>query len=116
MSSAPTAQTPARRPYNAANVAYVDQGTVITAVWVSDPAIDPAEALDKILHRDLPYEVEEIAEATRFYKSEGATFSGWIIRQASNGNHSTEPIANKRAAMKELRGWVEGYFERRGNR
>ncbi|MGY5634206.1 hypothetical protein ACW7N6_38340 [Streptomyces sp. UC1A3] len=103
-------ETPARRPYNAANVQYVDQGSIVTAVWVSDPAVDPAEALDKILHRDLPYEVVQIAEATRFFRTEGAGFSGWIITRGSD--YSTEPIKRKPDALEELRGWVEGYFTR----
>lgn len=111
MSTMPT--TAARTPYSAKGVRYVDQGTIVTAVWVSDPAVDPAEALDKILHTDLPYEVEVIAEATRFYKREGASFSGWIISQPSNGNYNTEPIPNKRQAAAALREWVKGYFEDR---
>lgn len=99
-----------RRPYSAENVQYVDDGLIVTAVWCSDPTIDPAEALDKMLYRDLPYEVVPIAEATRHYKREGADFSGWII---SRGNdYSDLPIAQKRDAVKALRDWVEGYFTR----
>lgn len=103
-------EKPERRPYNAENVQYVDQGSIVTAVWCSDPTVDPTEALDKILYRDLPYEVEVVAEATRHFKREGADFSGWII---SRGNdYSTNPIARKRDALEELRGWVDGYFTR----
>ncbi len=102
-----------RRPYNAENVQYVDDGLIVTAVWCSDPSIGPKTALDNILRsfaEEVPYEVVQIAEATRHFKREGADFSGWII---SRGNdYSTEPIAQKRDAIKELRGWVEGYFER----
>ncbi|MBD9700614.1 hypothetical protein IHE56_00615 [Streptomyces sp. ID01-12c] len=102
-----------RRPFNAANVQYVDEGNFVTAVWCSDPAIDPKTALDNILRsfaEEVPYEVVQIAEATRHYKREGANFSGWII---SRGNdYSTEPIAQKREAVKQLRFWVEGYFTR----
>lgn len=58
----------------------------------------------------MPYEVVVIAEATRHFKREGADFSGWIIRCGTN--YSTVPIAQKRNAVKELRGWVEGYFTR----
>jgi hypothetical protein len=104
---------PARRPFNAENVQYVDEGNFVTAVWCSDPSIDPKTALDNILRsfaEEVPYEVVQIAEATRHYKREGADFSGWII---SRGNdYSTEPIARKRDAIEQLRGWVEGYFER----
>lgn len=106
-------EKPARRPFNAENVQYVDEGNFVTAVWCSDPAIDPKTALDNILRsytEEVPYEVEVIAEATRHFKREGANFSGWIISRGRD--YSTEPIAQKRDAIKELRGWVEGYFTR----
>lgn len=106
-------QPPARRPYNAENVQYVDQGNIVTAVWCSDPAVDPETALDNILRsfaEEVPYEVVQIAEAMRHFKREGADFSGWIISQGNN--YSTEPIAQKRDAVKQLRLWVEGYFTR----
>lgn len=103
-------EQPARRPYNAENVQYVDHGFIVTAVWVSDPAIDPAVALENSLRQDLDYEVVPIAEATRHFKYEGADFSGWII---SRGNdYSDLPITRKRDAVKALRDWVEGYFTR----
>lgn len=106
-------EQPGRRPFNAENVQYVDEGSFVTAVWCSDPAIDPAVALDNILRsfaEEVPYEVVQIAEATRHFKQEGAGFSGWII---SRGNdYSTEPISRKPDAVKELRGWVDGYFTR----
>lgn len=102
--------TPARRPYNAENVQYVDEGLFVTAVWVSDPTVDPKVALDNLLRRDLPYEVVQIAEATRHFKREGADFSGWVI---SRGNdYSDLPITRKRDAVKALRDWVEGHFTR----
>lgn len=104
-------EKPARRPYNAANVQIVDEGNIVTAVWVSDPTVDPAEALDKILHRDLPYEVEVIAQATRFYKKEGAGFSGWVV---GSGHEYSDRIANKREAMKHLRWAVVERFEPKG--
>jgi hypothetical protein len=106
-------QKPARRPYNAENVQYVDEGNFVTAVWCSDPTVDPKVALDNILRsfaEEVPYEVVQIAEATRHFKREGADFSGWIISRGCD--YSTEPIARKRDAVKELRGWVEGYFTR----
>lgn len=100
----------ARRPYNAENVQYVDNGLIVTAVWVSDPAVNPAEALENILRRDLPYEVVQVAEAMRHFKREGADFTGWAIRRGSD--YSDQPIARKRDAIKALRDWVEGYFTR----
>ncbi|MEI5526842.1 hypothetical protein ACKI1J_32400 [Streptomyces scabiei] len=103
-------EQPARRPYNAENVQYVDDGLIVTAVWCSDPTISPELALENILRRDLPYEVVQIAEATRHFKREGADFSGWIITRGVDS--STEPIARKRDAVEELRGWVDGHFTR----
>lgn len=97
-------EQPARRPYNAENVQYVDDGLIVTAVWVSDPTIDPAVALENVLCQDLPYEVVVIAEATRFYKKEGAGFSGWVVSSHGGLNYS-DAIANKREAMKHL-GWT----------
>ncbi|TXS44933.1 hypothetical protein [Streptomyces sp. OR43] len=99
-----------RRPYNVENVQYVDDGLIVTAVWVSDPTIEPAEALHNILRQDLPYEVVQVAEATRHFKREGADFSGWIIARGSD--YSDQPIARKRDAVKALRNWAEGYFAR----
>ncbi|MFI9012607.1 hypothetical protein ACIGZI_01075 [Streptomyces griseus] len=99
------------RPYNAENVQYVDAGLIVTAVWVSDPAIDPAEALENILRRDLPYEMEVVAEATRFFKKEGAGFSGWVVSTGSGLNYG-DAIPAKRQAMKELRWAVTERFAR----
>lgn len=102
-------ERPARRPFNAENVQYVDEGVIVTAVWVSDPTVDPAIALENILHSDLPYEVEVVAEATRFYKKEGADFSGWIVR---SGLDYTDSVPNKREAMTQMRFSVQDYFAR----
>ena len=104
-------EKPARRPYNAENVQYVDEGIFVTAVWVSDPTVDPAVALENILRRDLPYEVEVVAEATRFYKKDGADFTGWIVR---SGLDYSDAIANKREAVKHLRWAATEYFEPKG--
>lgn len=98
-----------RRPYDAKNVQYVDQGLIVTAVWCSDPTVDPETALDNILRRDLPYEVEVIAEATRHFRYEGADFSGWVV---SSGPNHGDPIPNKRQALKELRWAVAERFTR----
>jgi hypothetical protein len=98
-----------RRPYNAENVQYVDEGNIVTAVWCSDPSIDPKTALDNLLRQDLPYEVDVVAEATRFYKSEGADFSGWVV---SCGLNYGDSVPNKREAMKHLRWAVAERFSR----
>jgi hypothetical protein len=100
---------PARRPFNAENVQYVDEGRFVTAVWCSDPAIAPEVALENLLRRDLPYEVEVVAEATRFYKSEGANHSGWVV---SCGPNYGDSLPNKREAMKHLRWAVAERFAR----
>lgn len=117
VSKAVTEQT-VRRPYSAKSVRYVESagGTVVTAVWVSDPTVDPAEALKNILRRDLPYEVEVIGEATRHYQSEGASFSGWIVAATGSGYNYSDSIPNKRQAMRELRWTVADVFTRRGTR
>jgi hypothetical protein len=101
-----------RRPYNAENVQYVDEGNIVTAVWCSDPSIDPKTALDNVLLsfvEKVPYEVEVVAEATRFFKREGADFSGWVV---SSGSNYGDPIANKREALKHLRWAVADRFSR----
>lgn len=98
-----------RRPYSARSVQYLDHGLYVIALWVSDPAIDPSEAYDKLLHRDLPYEVEVVAEAARHFKKEGAGFSGWVI---SRGLDSGDPIPDKRSALQGLRREVAEYFNR----
>lgn len=97
-----------RTPYNADHVTYVHDRGHITAVWVSDPSIPAAEALDNLARRDLPYEVEVIAEATRFYKSEGAAFSGWVI---TSGRNYSDPIPTKTEAVEHIRDAVRHRFE-----
>ncbi|MFE6000414.1 hypothetical protein ACFQ6C_26695 [Streptomyces sp. NPDC056454] len=110
-----TEQPPGRRPYNAANVAYIESagGKIVHAVWVSDPAITPEEAYANLLRRDLPYEVEIIAEATRHYRYEGAGFSGWVVTCGANFG---DPIPNKREAYKQLRWAVADRFKPRGSK
>jgi hypothetical protein len=105
---------PARRPYTARSVQYVDLGTVVTALYIPDAqqAEDPAYVLENILRPE--YEnVETVAEMTRHYKREGATFSGWIVR---SGPEYGEPIPNKREALAQLRREVAEYFRPRGER
>jgi hypothetical protein len=104
---------PARRPYNAANVQYVDRGTIVTALYIPDPeqAKDPAHVLENILDRSKYENVEVVAEATRYYQRDGATFSGWIVASHGDGSHS-DPIPNKREALAQLRREVTTYFNR----
>lgn len=99
-----------RTPYDAAHAQIVDQGLVMTALYIPDPehAKDPEYVLEHITEQQ--YEgVEVIAEATRHFKNEGAAFSGWIVR---SGPSYGEPIANKREALKSLRREITDYFTR----
>ncbi|MDW6058105.1 hypothetical protein SAZ11_08380 [Streptomyces sp. FXJ1.4098] len=109
VSKAVTGQ-PARRPYDAEHVQIVDQGLVMTALYIPDPeqAKDPKYVLEHITEQR--YEgVEVVAEATRHFKNEGAVFSGWIVR---SGPSYGEPIANKREALAQLRREITDYFTR----
>lgn len=102
---------PATRPYDAEHVQIVDEGTIVTALYIPDPeqAKDPQAVLDAPPTMDSAWEVEIVAEATRFYKKDGADFSGWIVRSRQD---YTDPIPNKRAAMTHLRDAIADYFTR----
>lgn len=102
-----------RRAYTAANVQYVDRGTSVTALYIPDPqqAVEPGRVLANILDRSKYENVEVVAEATRYYKRDGATFSGWIVASHGDGSHS-DPIPNKREAMAQLRREVAACFNR----
>lgn len=104
-------ERPARRPYNAEHVQIVDQGLVMTALYIPDPeqAKDPAHVLENIL--DCRYEnVEVVATATRHFKSEGAAVSGWVI--ASGNDYGSEGYPNKRDMRKALDITIADYFTR----
>lgn len=99
-----------RRPYDVEYVQIVDRGTVVTALWIpdSEQARDPEYVLKHLL--DGKHDnVEVVAMAQRFYKSDGATFSGWIV---SSGSDDSEPIPNKPEAMQSLRQMITDYFIR----
>lgn len=57
-------------------------------------------------------EWEIIGEACRHTKREGATFSGWIV---AVGNNRSDPIANKEAALVELRAALRERAQRRAD-
>ena len=40
--------------------------------------------------------------AERFYQSHGATFSGWIVRHESNPYDVSDPIYNRKEALRIL--------------
>jgi hypothetical protein len=44
-------------------------------------------------------------EAVRFYKSEGAAFSGWIVRSIHDQYSVSDPIPTKAEAIEQLLGW-----------
>lgn len=58
-------------------VQYVHRNGSVTAVWISDEELrkNPRKVLEnpELLFRD---DVEIIAEATRYYQSDGSAFSG----------------------------------------
>jgi hypothetical protein len=82
---------------------------IVTALYIPDPAQakKPAHVLDNILDRSKYEDVEIVAEATRFYRTEGAHFSGWVVR---SGLNYTEVIPNKRLAMAALADLIADYF------
>ncbi|MFJ5951399.1 hypothetical protein [Streptomyces noursei] len=104
--------TAATRPYDAAHVQIIHEPGQVTALYIPDPemARDPRTVLDAMASEWRKYEdVEVVAEATRFYQSQGASFSGWVIR---SGPHHGDPIPNKREAMAQLRYVIDDYFTR----
>ncbi|MFC8889555.1 hypothetical protein ACFT54_10085 [Streptomyces cinereoruber] len=103
--------TTGRTPYNADHVAIVDAGETVTAVYIPDPeqAKEPAKVVGDITDRKY-VNVEVVATARRFYKKDGADFSGWVVE---SGPHSySDPVPNKPQAMTVLRDAIRGYFQR----
>mgnify|MGYP001606121523 CR=1 FL=1 len=99
-----------RRPYDAAHVQIVDNGTCVTALWIADPELarDPRAALDRICDRTL--DIEVVATATRYFKYQGASVPGWIVK--SGPFEYSDPIPTKREAMQCLRRAIHEYFNR----
>ncbi|MFF3928213.1 hypothetical protein [Streptomyces hirsutus] len=99
-----------RTPYDANHVAIVDEGHTITALYIPDPELakDPRRIVKDIANRQYA-NVELVATARRFYKKDGASFSGWIV---DSGPYSySDPIANKREAIASLRHHIREYFQ-----
>ncbi len=107
-----TAEKADRTPYDADHVHIVDDGSFLTAIWIADPekAKNPRAVLDAPLTHESQDDYETVAEATRYYKTRGATFSGWIV--TSRNNYGTVPIPTKKAAMKDLKAAIAEYFNR----
>lgn len=103
--------------YDAKHVIYRESvyGKIVTAFWTSDQDLaallaDP-NASDDVVDRRLWLrdDVEIVATATRHYRYEGEDFSGWVVEIRRS---RSEPISNKREAMKALRAAVADYFNR----
>ncbi|MFE7780342.1 hypothetical protein [Streptomyces nigrescens] len=107
-----TTEEKIRTPYDAKHVAIVDTGRTVWALYIPDPeqACDPQAVADNICHPKYA-DVEIVATVERFYKKEGAHFSGWVV--AGNGGNS-DGIPNKRQAMKSLRLLIQDRFGRAG--
>lgn len=99
-------------PYDADHVHIIDEGHTITAIWIADPAKakNPRATYDAPLTYENRDDYETVAEATRFYKTHGATFSGWIT--SSGNEYGTVPLPNKKAAMADLKILIADYFNR----
>jgi hypothetical protein len=102
---------PERRPYDAKHVQMVDMGHTVWALYIPDPeqAKDPQHVADNLLRREYA-DVEVVATARRFYKKEGAHFSGWVVEAPGGGN--SDGIPNKRQAMQCLRLAIRDHFAR----
>ena len=46
-----------------------------------------------------------IVEAVRYYRSEGASFSGWVVRSIYDPHSYSDPIPTKVDAAKALLAW-----------
>lgn len=82
-------------------VQYVHRNGSVTAVWIGDEELrkNPRKVLEnpELFFRD---DVEIIAEATRYYQSDGSAFSGWVV--STSGSYS-DPIPNKELMLEQLK-------------
>lgn len=105
-------EKPTRTPYDAEHVAIVDNGHTVWALYIPNPeqAKDPRAVVNNIASRCYS-DVEVIAQARRFYKRNGSSFSGWIVE---SGLDYSDPIPTKPEAMGTLNDAIRDYFNRRG--
>jgi hypothetical protein len=91
-------------PYDAEHVVIVDMGRTVWALYIpdSEQAKDPQRVAEGLLRPEYA-DVELIATAERHYKKEGAGFSGWVV-------DTSDSIATKREAMRELRHVIRNHF------
>lgn len=111
--AAPQTDEPKQTPYDVDHVHIIHEPGSITALYIYDPekAKDPRatyyapgfKAMDEYM---------VIAEASRFYKTCGADFSGWIVRTPLDGNYSTEVIPNRKKALESVWDEVKDHFNR----
>lgn len=104
----------AKQPYRAESVQIVDMGHTVWALYIPDPeqANDPQHVADNLLRPEYR-DVEVLATMRRFYKKDGANFSGWIV-EGPDGGYSDD-ISHKRQAMSGLRYAIAAYFAPRKN-
>lgn len=48
---------------------------------------------------------DEQAEAVRYYKADGARFSGWIVRSTTDQYSYSDPVPTKPEAIELLLAW-----------
>jgi hypothetical protein len=104
---------PRRREFTEENIQYVHERGQVTAVFIADPKLarDPKAALDAWMNSGLVDDagVQPVAEATLFRQTEGASFSGWVVRR---GLEYADQVPNKAEAMEQLRLAVAQHFNR----
>lgn len=106
-----TAMATEKLPYDAKHVFIIDEGHSVYAFWTADPvkAADAKAGRLDVGDIIMSYDFQVIASMSRFYKRDGADFSGWVVE--SRG-HNSDGIPNKRDAMRELRAAIAEYFNR----
>lgn len=99
----------ARTPYDVEHITIVDMGRTTWALYIPDPeqAKNPRTVAANITAPEYA-NVEVVATATRCYKTEGATASGWFI--SSGLDSGSEGYPNKPAMREALRLTIGGYF------
>lgn len=104
-----------RLPYDAKHTIIINMDRQILALWTPNPDLADqlkqadADGVFRILVRDTNNQIEAVAAARRFYRRDGADFSGWVVESAGD---RSDGIANKRQAMQALRIAVTDYFAR----
>jgi hypothetical protein len=104
-----------RLPHAAKHAIILSLDGEILVLWTPDPDLaaqlkaGDARDIDRLILNPAN-EIETVATARRFYKRDGADFSGWVVE--SSGGNNSDGIANKHEAMRALRVTVADYFTR----